>query len=46
VLPSVTPQLLANRGLEALRLAIAEPDRFAIEGKVDGVRGLITFDDS
>jgi bifunctional non-homologous end joining protein LigD len=45
VLPSVTPQLLADNGLRALRLAIAEPRRYAVEGKVDGVRGLITFDE-
>ena len=45
MLPAVTPQLLSNDGLRALRRAIAEPARLAIEGKVDGVRGLVTFDD-
>jgi hypothetical protein len=45
MLPSVTPQLLGNAGLRPLRLAIADPDRYAIEGKVDGVRGLVTFDE-
>ena len=45
MLPSVTPQLLANDGVRALRLAIADPDRYAIEGKIDGVRGLVTFDE-
>ncbi len=45
VLPPVTPQLLANTGLRALRLAIADPERCAVEGKVDGVRGLVTFDE-
>ena len=39
----VQPQLLGNRGLSGLRLAIAEPDRWAIEPKVDGVRGLIAL---
>jgi bifunctional non-homologous end joining protein LigD len=42
-LPNVLPQLVANNGLLALRAAIAEPDRWAIEPKVDGVRGLIVF---
>jgi bifunctional non-homologous end joining protein LigD len=37
------PQLVGNRGLAALRDAIAEPDRYAIEPKVDGVRGLVVF---
>jgi ATP-dependent DNA ligase len=39
----VLPQLVTNRGLDGLRLAIAEPDRFAIEPKVDGFRGLLVF---
>jgi bifunctional non-homologous end joining protein LigD len=39
----VLPQLVGNRGLAGLKLAIAEPDRFAIEPKVDGVRGLLAF---
>jgi ATP-dependent DNA ligase len=38
-----TPQLVGNEGLRALRAAIAEPRRYAIEPKVDGVRGLIVF---
>jgi bifunctional non-homologous end joining protein LigD len=37
------PQLVGNRGLAGLKLAIADPDRFAIEPKVDGVRGLLAF---
>jgi ATP-dependent DNA ligase len=44
VLPSdLTPQLVGNRGQDVLRLAIAEPERYAIEPKVDGVRGLIVY---
>jgi bifunctional non-homologous end joining protein LigD len=39
----VLPQLVGNRGVAGLKLAIAEPDRFAIEPKVDGVRGLLAF---
>lgn len=39
----VVPQLVGNRGLVALRNAIAEPTRYAIEPKVDGVRGLVAF---
>jgi bifunctional non-homologous end joining protein LigD len=39
----VLPQLVGNRGLAGLQLAIAEPHRFAIEPKVDGVRGLLAF---
>jgi hypothetical protein len=39
----VIPQLVGNRDLAGLKLAIAEPDRFAIEPKVDGVRGLLAF---
>jgi bifunctional non-homologous end joining protein LigD len=39
----VLPQLLGNRGVIGLNLAIAHPDRYAIEPKVDGVRGLIVF---
>lgn len=34
----VTPHLVGNTGLRALRAAIAEPDRYACEPKVDGVR--------
>jgi bifunctional non-homologous end joining protein LigD len=43
VLPTVTPQLVANNGLDALRSAIADPDRFVVEPKVDGVRGLVVY---
>jgi bifunctional non-homologous end joining protein LigD len=43
VVPSVTPQLVGNTGLRALRAAIAEPDRFVCEPKVDGVRGLVAY---
>jgi ATP-dependent DNA ligase len=39
----VTPQLVDNRGQDVLRLAPAEPERYAIEPKVDGVRGLIVY---
>ena len=41
--PDVLPQLVGNRGVDGLRLAIREPERFAIEPKVDGVRGLVAF---
>ena len=44
MVPTVTPQLLGNVGLRALRNAAAEPQRWAIEPKVDGVRGLVVFD--
>lgn len=37
------PQLVANDGARALRQAIAEPERFASEPKVDGVRGLVVY---
>jgi ATP-dependent DNA ligase len=43
VLPAVVPQLVANDSARALRLAIADPDRFACEPKVDGVRGLVVY---
>src|SRR5919198_37116 len=43
MLPAVRPQLVANNGLRALRAAIAEPERFACEPKVDGVRGLVVY---
>jgi ATP-dependent DNA ligase len=43
VLPSVLPQLVASNGLQALRAAIADPDRYACEPKVDGVRGLVVY---
>jgi hypothetical protein len=41
VLQAVVPQLVAIDGARALRQAIADPDRFACEPKVDGVRGLL-----
>lgn len=41
---AIAPQLVGNNGLDALRAAIAEPERYAIEPKVDGVRGLVAFD--
>jgi ATP-dependent DNA ligase len=43
VLPPVLPQLVANDGPRALRQAILDPDRFACEPKVDGVRGLVIY---
>ena len=39
----VLPQLVSNDGRRALLAAIADPGRFAIEPKIDGVRGLIVF---
>src|SRR3954468_17985961 len=44
MVPTVSPQLVAGNGIAAMRAAIAAPDRYALEPKVDGVRGLITFD--
>jgi hypothetical protein len=41
--PDLAPQLVGNDGLRALRAAIAEPRRYAIEPKVDGVPGLIVY---
>jgi ATP-dependent DNA ligase len=43
MIPSVTPQLVSNNGVRALRAAIAEPHRYACEPKVDGVRGLVVY---
>ena len=43
VVPAVVPQLVANDGAKALRQAIADPDRFACEPKVDGVRGFVVY---
>jgi bifunctional non-homologous end joining protein LigD len=43
VVPAVVPQLVANDGDRALRQAIADPERFACEPKVDGVRGLVVY---
>jgi bifunctional non-homologous end joining protein LigD len=37
------PQLLANDGVKATQRAIADPAAYAIEPKVDGVRGLLIF---
>ncbi len=42
-IPEVLPQLVGNDGLSAFRSAIAEPDGWAVEPKVDGVRGLVVF---
>jgi len=39
----VVPQLCGSAGVKPLQTAIAEPSRFAIEPKVDGVRGLVVF---
>jgi hypothetical protein len=39
----VLPQLVRNRGVDGLRQAIRHPERFAIEPKVAGVRGLLAF---
>lgn len=39
----VLPQLVASDGRRGLLAAIAQPERFAIEPKIDGVRGLIVF---
>jgi bifunctional non-homologous end joining protein LigD len=44
VTPAVLPQLVANDGVRAMRAAILDPERFAFEPKVDGVRGLLVFD--
>jgi ATP-dependent DNA ligase len=41
--PFVIPQLVGNTGLRALRAAIAEPERFACEPKIEGVRGLVVY---
>ena len=41
---AIAPQLVGNNGLETLRAAIAAPERYAIEPKVDGVRGLVAFE--
>jgi ATP-dependent DNA ligase len=42
----VIPQLCSAAGLKPLRAAVAEPTRYAIEPKVDGVRGLIVYEPS
>ena len=44
MIPSdLVPQLLANDGVKAMQRAIADPSAYAIEPKVDGVRGLVVF---
>jgi ATP-dependent DNA ligase len=43
MVPTVTPQLVGNNGLRALRLAVTDPERFACEPRVDGVRGLVVY---
>jgi ATP-dependent DNA ligase len=44
VLPAdLLPQLVGNDGVRTMRRAIAEPERFAIEPKVDGVRGMVSL---
>src|SRR5207244_6665845 len=41
--PVVLPHLVANDGIRALQAAIFDPDAWAVEPKVDGVRLLLTF---
>jgi bifunctional non-homologous end joining protein LigD len=43
MLPFVMPHLVANNGVAALRAAIADPERYACEPKIDGVRGLVVY---
>jgi ATP-dependent DNA ligase len=43
VVPELVPQLVGNDGIRALQAAIADPDSYALEPKVDGVRGLVVF---
>jgi ATP-dependent DNA ligase len=43
MIPAVVPHLVAGDGARALRRAIADPDRFACEPKVDGARGLVVY---
>jgi hypothetical protein len=43
MLSAVTPHLVGNTGLRALRAAIADPRTWAMEPKVDGVRGLFVY---
>jgi hypothetical protein len=40
----VLPQLCGSAGLKPLRAAIGDPTRFAIEPKVDGVRGPVIYE--
>jgi hypothetical protein len=44
LIPELVPQLVRNDGIRALHAAIADPDAWAMEPKVDGVRGLLVFD--
>ena len=44
MLPTFAPQLVAADGAGALRAAIREPDRYALEPKMDGVGAMVTFD--
>ena len=44
MVPELVPQLVANDGIRAMQSAIAEPDAWVLEPKVDGVRGLLVFD--
>ena len=44
MISTVLAQLVANNASLVLRAAIADPDRYVCEPKVDGVRGLIVFD--
>jgi len=43
MVPTITPQLPGNRGLAALGDAARDAARWAIEPKVDGVRGLVVY---
>lgn len=43
MVPAVLPQLVANDGPRAIRQATADPERFACEPKVNGVRGLVVY---
>jgi bifunctional non-homologous end joining protein LigD len=45
MVPTVVPQLVANDGTRALRRAIADPSSYVVEPKVDGVRGLVVYDE-
>lgn len=44
MVPELAPQLVGNDGLRAMKAAIAQPDAWVLEPKVDGVRGLLVFD--
>ena len=43
MIPVVTPQLVGNTALRALRAAIADPGRWSVETKIDGVRALLVY---